>query len=299
VLNNNCARCEYGNLNTDATHHFSFTGNYAIPGHKAPLQLLEGWSINTSVNYLSGLPLNVLDSSLDTSGTEALASSKVDRWNLSGPATPFNNIIGGAGLMPCYGVASSSFAKSGVCTTVAAGTAGSNVGTPAFVANMPAACVAAAQANSPSNGGAYNLATNPNLTAPTPGTTLASAGMYGYNGLAQLAEVGCYFVNGSAILPPAQGTFGNMSRNGLRGKPFGLWNASVTKDIKIKEKLTAQFRAEFFNVLNTTLYSSVGANLGSPKSFGQASSTPDVSKSNPVVGSGGPREIQLGLKLTF
>jgi hypothetical protein len=269
VLNNACARCEYGNLNTDAAHHFSFTGNYNIPGHKAPLQLLEGWAINSSVNYLSGLPLNVVDTSLDTSGSEALLSnstSKVDRWTLYGSAGPFDKTIGGAGLMPCFGTATSTFGKSGVCTIVA------------NAASLPGACISAATAE-------------PNSPASvTVGNT---------TGLAQLNAVGCYYVNGSAIVAPAQGTFGNMTRNELRGKPFGLWNASVTKDIKIKEKITAQFRAEFFNVLNTTLYSGVGVNLGSPKSFGAATSTPDVSKSNPVVGSGGPREIQLGLKLTF
>jgi hypothetical protein len=33
--------------------------------------------------------------------------------------------------------------------------------------------------------------------------------------------------------------------------------------------------------------------------FGFRNETPDVTSSNPVLGSGGPRAIQLGLKLIF
>ncbi len=291
VLNNACPQCEYGNLNTDATHHFSLTATYNIPGRKGFAQMLQGWAVNSSVNYLSGLPLNIADTNLDTSGTEGLLTNntaKIDRWTLYGPGAPFNNILGAAGTIPCFGVTGSTFAKSGVCTTVANGTGGSLVGSSAFVANMPSACVAAATAEP----------TNSTVVSQALSTTSLTTSN-GFNGLAQLAEVGCYFVNGSAIVAPAQGTFGNMTRNELRGKPFGIWNASVTKDWKIKERLTTQFRAEFFNLINSTLYSGVGVSLGNPKSFGQATSTPDVNKSNPVVGSGGPREIQLGLKFLF
>jgi len=98
-----------------------------------------------------------------------------------------------------------------------------------------------------------------------------------------------------------------MPRNMLRGRGFEGWNASITKQWKFTERLSAQFRAEAFNVLNRTQYAvgsiggqvSSGLVLGNPKAFGAATQTPDVLKNNPVVGSGGPREIQLGLKLLF
>ena len=118
-------------------------------------------------------------------------------------------------------------------------------------------------------------------------------------GLASLSSIGCYAMGSSAIVPPAQGTFGNMGRDELRAKGFEGWNASITKDWKFKERLTAQFRWEAFNLLNRTQYAGIGANLGNPASFGEATQTPDVFKSNPVVGSGGPREMQVGLKLIF
>ena len=38
---------------------------------------------------------------------------------------------------------------------------------------------------------------------------------------------------------------------------------------------------------------------GTSTGLGYVSNTPDVASSNPVLGSGGPRAIQLGLKLIF
>jgi hypothetical protein len=78
-----------------------------------------------------------------------------------------------------------------------------------------------------------------------------------------------------------------------------LLDLSVTKDWKIRERLTAQLRFEVFNVLNRTQYAGSGTNLGAPSSFGKATETPDVAETNAVVGSGGPRESQLALRLTF
>src|SRR5262249_18070495 len=149
---------------------------------------------------------------------------------------------------------------------------------------------------------ATNLPTNSGVT-PQIGTTLAASN--GYNGLAQLAEIGCYMVNGSALVPPSQGTFGNMTPYQLRGKGNALVNLSVTKDWKFRERYDAQFRLEIFNLFNRTQYGEtagasgapVGLNLGVPSSFGLATGTPDVINGNPVVGSGGPREMQLALRL--
>jgi hypothetical protein len=82
---------------------------------------------------------------------------------------------------------------------------------------------------------------------------------------------------------------------------------AVAKEWKIKERLTAQFRAEFFNLFNRADFTSpdspgrppVDPNSGSGGQFGCSCSTPDVLGNNPVLGSGGPRHIQFGLKLLF
>ena len=85
---------------------------------------------------------------------------------------------------------------------------------------------------------------------------------------------------------------------------------SVTKAFKFRERLTAQFRAEFFNVFNhvniANPYGGPGGGNGftdpsgtGGAGFGFQNSTPDVISSNAVLGSGGPRAIQLGLKIIF
>jgi hypothetical protein len=89
-------------------------------------------------------------------------------------------------------------------------------------------------------------------------------------------------------------------------------DASVTKSFKFKERLTAQFRAEFFNILNHPDFVNPaggpgggGASLNPSRAgstmagLAYVSNTPDVASSNPVLGSGGARAIQLGLKLIF
>lgn len=140
-------------------------------------------------------------------------------------------------------------------------------------------------------------------TVPAACTTAAAqvpTGPTGQTGAQALAALGCYMQGNSVIVPATQGTYGAMGRDVLRGKGFEEWDMSVSKNWKFKERLNAQFRAEFFNVLNQVNYApggTSGSSLSSPASFGLAASSPN--SANPVVGSGGPREIQLGLKLTF
>ena len=278
-------KADYGSMALDARNHFTMTASYAVPGKKIPGQLLEGWALNTSLDFLSALPINAVDTSFDTSGT----GEKLDRWDLYGPASNISDILGKAGTIPCYGLTSSKLvtASGSPCIKVAAGTG--TQGTPGFVANFPAACVAAAEADSSSNGGLWNVSNNTSV----PNTTA------GYNGLSQLANIGCYEVNGSVIVPPAQGTWGTMTYDELRGAGFRNWNLSATKDWKFKERYTVQFRAEAFNVLNRTQYGAIGTNLGGPSTFGKSTSTPDVAQGAPITGTGGPRAMQLGLKILF
>jgi hypothetical protein len=121
-----------------------------------------------------------------------------------------------------------------------------------------------------------------------------------------LASFGCYMKGNSMMLPPAIGTFGTMSRNMFRDSGFRNWDLSVAKNWKLGERFTAQFRAEFFNVLNHPNFANpAGANVAygfndpSAGNFGCGCATPDVAAANPVVGSGGARAIQFGLKILF
>ena len=121
---------------------------------------------------------------------------------------------------------------------------------------------------------------------------------------AALANYGCYAQGSGILTPPALGTIGNAGRNIFRVPNYYNVDMSIGKEWKIKERLTAQFRAEFFNVLNRAditvpAANNSGLDPGANSQFGCACATLDVQGNNPVLGSGGPRHIQFGLKLLF
>jgi hypothetical protein len=259
---------DYGNSEFDARNRLTLMASYNIPGRKSPGQLLEGWQINSSVNLISAFPWNAVDTTSDLSGTGDLQ----DRWDLVGRPQDFQS--GGAGAIPCFGFGGGTVTINGTPTVFPAS---SFAKTSNCVAALPVACISAATAQSSGPGG----------TSP----------------LTSLYNMGCYMMGSSVIVPPAQGAFGTMARNALRGKGFRQWDLSTTKEWKFKEEFTLQFRAEFFNILNRTQYYSPNgtpnANPSAPGAFGESPSTTDVGQNNPVTGTGGPRAIQFGLKLIF
>ena len=125
------------------------------------------------------------------------------------------------------------------------------------------------------------------------------------SGLAQasLTNLGCFAKGSSVLIPAAFGSYGNAVRSNFRGAPFRNWDLSLTKAWKFGERLSAQFRAEVFNVLNHPNFAIQAANTNptspGPTGFGCACSTPDNARQNPVLGSGGNRAMQLGLKFIF
>ena len=118
-----------------------------------------------------------------------------------------------------------------------------------------------------------------------------------------LVRFGCYAQGGSVMVAPPIGTFGTMGRNLFRDSGFRNWDLSLFKNWKFKERLTAQFRAEFFNILNHPNFANPSHNSTNDPSavgqFGCGCATPDVASTNPLLGSGGNRAMQLGLKLLF
>jgi hypothetical protein len=108
-------------------------------------------------------------------------------------------------------------------------------------------------------------------------------------------------------LPTCPPCFGNMGRNIFRGPHYRNWDFSLVKNFRITERFNAQLRGEFFNVLNhpnfgipgSLLVNAFNNDLSSPGSFGVVPGTPDVVAANPVIGTGGARNIQLGLKFRF
>jgi hypothetical protein len=129
----------------------------------------------------------------------------------------------------------------------------------------------------------------------TPGLSTTSLGMFG-----------CYEQNGSVMIPPPLGELGNMGRNIFPDSGFKDFDLSVAKNWHFGERLRAQFRAEFFNILNHPNFANpyggqngYGVNDPSVQPFGCGCATPDIAAANPVIGSGSSRAVQLALKFTF
>jgi outer membrane receptor protein involved in Fe transport len=110
-----------------------------------------------------------------------------------------------------------------------------------------------------------NIVGNPNLSNPT------------------LAE---YFDTSAFAVAPSF-TYGDAGRDILRGP--NVWNLdfSIFRNFNFLERMTLQFRGEFFNIFNHPNFGNPGATVGLP-GYGVITSTATE-----------PRLIQLALKLSF
>jgi len=116
----------------------------------------------------------------------------------------------------------------------------------------------------------------------------------------------------AACLPGTQ-HFGNLGRNSLKGPDYRNFDFAMVKTFSLKDKAQLQFRAEFFNLFNhpnfgSPLYPGFSADAslngidpvtGRGVGFMPLTVTPDVGLGNPFLGGGGPRNVQLALKLIF
>ena len=108
--------------------------------------------------------------------------------------------------------------------------------------------------------------------------------------------------NPAAFSAPYPGTFGSLGRDTLSGPGLADLDFALAKSTTIHETLRAQFRAEFFNILNranfTTpnpvVYSS-GPTPKTPATEAALSSTAGVISATATTS----RQIQFGLKLLF
>jgi hypothetical protein len=257
----------YANSDFDIRHRLTMSINYALPGRKGFGQLLQGWGVNSIVTVQSGAVWGVNDQSSDFTGTGQSGDpigSIGDPWVFSGNYADFT---------PVHGWTDTNQGAGGV---------------PFF---LP---------------GASGPLDDPATFAINHSPCTAVSGAPGTLGYASLFNLGCYSVGSSALVPSAYGSLGPTLRNIFRDQGFKNWDLSVTKEFKFGERFGAQFRAEMFNVLNhpwfANPYGGPGGAAADPSGgvgYGFTGLTPDTQASNPVLGSGGARAIQLGLKLSF
>src|SRR3984957_2007343 len=112
--------------------------------------------------------------------------------------------------------------------------------------------------------------------------------------------------NPAAFAAPPTGQQGDFGRNALRG--FGAWQTDFAfqRQFQLSEKVGLRFRGEFFNLFNHPNFGPPENSLTDPL-FGQSTQTLASSLGsgganggfNPLYQIGGPRSIQLALKLVF
>jgi hypothetical protein len=123
----------------------------------------------------------------------------------------------------------------------------------------------------------------------------------GFRGPLYAKKVQQWF-NPAAFAAPYPGTFGNVGRDTLTGPRLSELDLALGKSTTIHERLRAQFRAEFFNVLNhsnfTTPNPVVFSSGPTPKTL-TAAVTPSPTAGVVSATATTSRQIQFGLKLLF
>jgi hypothetical protein len=104
----------------------------------------------------------------------------------------------------------------------------------------------------------------------------------------------------NSTTPVADNRQGTLGRNA--GPGFGLTQVdlSIGRKFSITGRLNVQFRVDAFNVLNHPNFTNPAAGLNSPLSLlSQATLNTGLGGLNPIFQQGGPRSLQLSLRLAF
>lgn len=112
--------------------------------------------------------------------------------------------------------------------------------------------------------------------------------------------------NRTAFMTPPMGQQGSFGRNVLRGFNAAQTDLAVQRQFRVTETVGLRFRGEFFNIFNHANFGNPTTVLTSPL-FGRSTQTLANALGtggangglNPLYQIGGPRSIQLALKLQF
>lgn len=118
--------------------------------------------------------------------------------------------------------------------------------------------------------------------------------------------------NPAAFAPPPADTSGNpirqgdLGRNALRSFGAIQWDLAMHRDFPIHEAIKLQFRAEMFNVINhpnfappSPVIDQGGFGIATQMLNGSLTDIAGNGGLNPLYQIGGPRSMQLALKLLF
>jgi hypothetical protein len=97
----------------------------------------------------------------------------------------------------------------------------------------------------------------------------------------------------SAFSLPARGTHGDLGRSSMRGPGVASWDFGIFKNFDVGEQVGAQFRAEFFNILNRANFAHPSASIFTSS----GSVRGNAGKITRTVTTG--RQIQLAVRFTF
>jgi hypothetical protein len=93
--------------------------------------------------------------------------------------------------------------------------------------------------------------------------------------------------NTSAFTLAAPGTFGTSPRNVLRAPGFFNLDWSLARTFRLSERVSTQFRGDFFDLLNNPHFSAPGSSVASTSTLGKITAAAD------------PRIVQLSLRVRF
>ena len=222
----NTGAAERANSGIDFPHVVGIAVVYDLPFYKAQRGLLGhvlgGWQVNTTYRYTSGQPYTTIQRYVSGIPGPTPNSPPIVDSSLCDPTGLF-----GGNYDACRPILSSPGVPYNATTTA---TGGNYVGMYCGAGECPSA------------GGMYPSGTLVSFTDPCLS-----------GGAATCTPISsAHWIQNDSNAATVLGTpFGGVGRNTLRGQNISTANLAFFKDIKVSEKLTAQFQAQAFDVMNT------------------------------------------------
>jgi hypothetical protein len=261
---------ERANSATDFPQVVGVTMVYDLPFHKQQEgfagHVLGGWQVNTTYRYTSGQPYTTVERYVSDPLYGTLAGD-TSGTSLCDPGADWGG-------------------QYDACRPIL-GNARLPINSVGQYCNGGSECLTAGGAN-------YPLGTLINFTDPCFG---ASCPVTPING--------AHWIHNDPIAAAVLGTpFAGAGRNTLRGQPISTANLAVFKNIRINERVTTQFQAQAFNVMNTQflgvpdpVLDDVGSGTFQSTSYNNNGGSTTAGNIN--TDGIGRRRLLFGLKLVF